>query len=68
MGLPAALIDDMTYCPQCKGNFAIRPDGTGAHHMERAYAYNDDLTACGARLISSVKFQSERADPPPKPD
>jgi len=54
MGGASALEGDMTYCPQCKGNFAITPDGTGAKHLGRAYAYQDDQTACGARLISSL--------------
>ena len=54
MGVEAALADDMTFCPKCKGNFAIKPDGAGATHMGRSYAYADDLTACGAKLISSL--------------
>jgi uncharacterized Zn-binding protein involved in type VI secretion len=54
MGKPAALQDDMTQCPKCKGTFPIRPDGTGAKHDSKPYAYGGDLTACGARLISSV--------------
>ena len=54
MGKPAALAEDMTFCPQCKGNFPIKPDGAGAKHEGRSYAYHDDLTACGAKLISSL--------------
>lgn len=54
MGRPAALDGDMTFCPQCKGNFPIKPDGAGAKHQGRSYAYNDDKTACGAKLISSL--------------
>jgi uncharacterized Zn-binding protein involved in type VI secretion len=54
MGRAAALADDMTNCPKCKGNFAIKPDGAGAKHRGRAYAYQDDVTACGAKLISSL--------------
>ena len=54
MGLPAALADDMTHCPKCKGDFPITPDGKGARHNGRPYAYHDDVTACGARLISSL--------------
>ena len=54
LGLAATLARDMTHCPQCKGNFAIVPDGAGAKHEGRAYAYHNDLTACGARLISSI--------------
>lgn len=54
MGTEAALADDMTYCPRCKGNFPINPDGTGAKHEGRPYAYYNDQTACGAKLISSL--------------
>lgn len=35
MGKVAALASDMTYCPKCKGQFAITPDGTGAKHNGR---------------------------------
>lgn len=54
MGTPAALADDMTFCPQCKGQFPIKPDGAGAKHAGRSYAYHHDVTACGAHLISSL--------------
>lgn len=54
MGTEAALAGDVTFCPQCKGSFAIKPDGAGAKHKGRFYAYDDDVTACGAKLISSV--------------
>jgi uncharacterized Zn-binding protein involved in type VI secretion len=54
MGREAALANDMTFCPRCKGKYPIKPDGTGARHNGRAYAYADDLTACGAKLIASL--------------
>lgn len=54
MGRDAALSDDMTFCPKCKGNFLIKPNGTGARHQGRAYAYANDSTACGAKLIGSL--------------
>jgi uncharacterized Zn-binding protein involved in type VI secretion len=54
MGKLAALQGDMTQCPQCKGTFPIKPDGTGAKHEGKPYAYDGDLTECGARLISTV--------------
>ena len=54
MGKAAAIHDDMTFCPKCKGNFAIKPDGTGAKHKGKPYAYDGDVTECGARLISSL--------------
>jgi uncharacterized Zn-binding protein involved in type VI secretion len=54
MGKVAALKEDMTHCPACKGNFAIKPDGAGAKHSGASYAYDGDVTACGAKLISSI--------------
>ncbi len=54
MGRAGALAGDMTRCPQCNGDFPITPDGTGAAHQGRACAYENDLTACGARLIASL--------------
>jgi uncharacterized Zn-binding protein involved in type VI secretion len=54
MGRAAALKGDMTVCPQCKGKFAIKPDGAGAKHKGQAYAYHNDVTECGAKLITSL--------------
>lgn len=54
MGKTAALADDATFCPKCKGSFPITPDGAGAKHMGKPYAYDGDTTACGARLITSL--------------
>jgi uncharacterized Zn-binding protein involved in type VI secretion len=54
MGKAAALKGDMTYCPQCKAAFAIQPDGKGAKHQGKPYAYDGDLTECGAKLITSL--------------
>ena len=54
MGKAAALAADMTHCPQCKGDFAIKPDGLGAKHAGRPYAYHGDETECGAKLITSL--------------
>jgi uncharacterized Zn-binding protein involved in type VI secretion len=54
MGRQAALAGDMTQCPRCKGTFPINPDGAGAKHEGRPYAYDNDVTACGARLLSSL--------------
>jgi len=54
MGHDAALAGDMTSCPRCKGTFPIRPGGAGALHDGRAYAYENDTTACGAKLIGSL--------------
>lgn len=54
MAMKAALADDVTFCPKCKGTFSIKPDGVGAKHKGRSYAYDNDITACGAKLISSI--------------
>lgn len=54
MGKSAAIQDDMTFCPKCKGTFAIKPDGGGAKHKSKPYAYDGDVTECGARLICSL--------------
>lgn len=54
MGIQAALAGDMTQCPRCKGRFPIQPAGAGAKHEGRPYAYDNDVTACGARLLSSL--------------
>lgn len=54
MGISAALENDMTYCPKCKGDFAIQPDKAGAKHCGLAYAYDNDVTGCGAKLIPSL--------------
>jgi uncharacterized Zn-binding protein involved in type VI secretion len=54
LGSIAALQNDMTHCPKCKGNFAIAPDGVGAKHNAKSYAYDGDVTACGAKLITSL--------------
>ena len=55
MGKVAALSGDMTQCPKCKGVFAIKPDGAGAKHAGRSYAYHDDVTECGAKLLTSLR-------------
>ncbi len=54
MGSEAALAGDMTTCPKCKGDYPIKPDGAGARHEGSPYAYDGDVTACGAKLISSL--------------
>ena len=66
MGKIAALADDMTYCPKCKGQFAIKPDGKGARHEGRPYAYHGDLTECGARLITSLESTYSNGSSPAK--
>lgn len=54
MGKQATISGDMTSCPKCKGDFAIKPDGSGARHEGKPYAYHGDQTDCGARLIGSL--------------
>lgn len=54
MGVAATLQGDMTHCPKCKGDFAIKPDGAGARHEGKPYAYDGDVTECGAKLITSL--------------
>jgi uncharacterized Zn-binding protein involved in type VI secretion len=54
MSKTAVLQNDITFCPTCKGNYAIKPDGAGAKHQGKSYAYHGDVTECGARLISSL--------------
>lgn len=56
MGKEAALKGDMTFCPQCKGTFSIKASGEGAKHDGQAYAYDGDVTECGARLIASLPW------------
>lgn len=72
MGKEASLADDLTFCPRCKGQFPIRPDGAGAKHDGRSYAYHDDVAACGAHLISSLphaeKTSSTVVDATPSKD
>lgn len=56
LGKAVAVDGDMTLCPQCKGNFAVKPgggSGTIQHHGKQV-AYDGDTTACGARLMSSI--------------
>lgn len=54
LGIPVAGETCMTHCPQCKGDFEILPAGSGKRHAGKWLAYHDDLTACGATLISSI--------------
>jgi hypothetical protein len=56
MGKGVALEGDMTQCPQCKGQFAIQPNGGGStrKHHGKQVAYHGDTTACGATLIASL--------------
>lgn len=54
LGKPVAVEDDATYCPKCKGKFPIHPNGSTRRHHGKQVAYDQDVTACGAKLISSI--------------
>ena len=54
VGIPVALQDHMTWCPQCKGHFKILPANSSRTHQGKAVAYHDDPTECGSRLIASL--------------
>jgi uncharacterized Zn-binding protein involved in type VI secretion len=54
LGKPVAVEGDSTYCPKCKGHFPIQPSGSSRKHHGKQVAYDQDLTACGAKLISSI--------------
>jgi uncharacterized Zn-binding protein involved in type VI secretion len=54
LGKRVALEDDSTYCPQCKGKFSIQPRADSRKHHGKRVAFDQDLTACGAKLISSI--------------
>jgi uncharacterized Zn-binding protein involved in type VI secretion len=53
-GKPVAVEGDATYCPKCKGKFPIQPIGSTRKHRGKPVAYDQDLTGCGAKLISSI--------------
>lgn len=54
LGKQVALEGDSTYCPQCKGKFSIHPCTDSRRHHGKRVAYDQDITACGAKLISSI--------------
>jgi uncharacterized Zn-binding protein involved in type VI secretion len=54
LGKKVALNGDMTLCPKCKGKFPIKVASSERKHHGTAVAYHNDLTACGATLISSI--------------
>lgn len=54
LGKQVAVNGDSTYCPQCKGRFPIHPSSSTRKHHGKLVAYDQDVTACGAKLISSI--------------
>lgn len=53
-GKQVALHGDTTFCPQCKGTFPIQVASSERRHHGKPVAYNNDKTACGATLVSSI--------------
>jgi uncharacterized Zn-binding protein involved in type VI secretion len=54
LGKRVAVEGDSTYCPQCKGKYPIQPGSDTHKHHGKRVAYDQDPTACGAKLISSI--------------
>ncbi len=54
-GIPVALEGHLTECPKCGGQFRIIPQSSTRNHHGTPVAFHDDLTECGARLISSLE-------------
>ncbi len=54
MGRPVALDGATTICPQCGGSYPITVTESHRRHHGKPVAYDGDLTACGAKLISSI--------------
>lgn len=54
LGKSVAVEGDSTYCPKCKGTFPIQPASSTRKHLGKQLAYDQDITACGAKLISSI--------------
>jgi uncharacterized Zn-binding protein involved in type VI secretion len=54
LGKQVAAEGDSTYCPRCKGKFSIHPAANSRKHHGKRVAYDNDVTACGAKLISSI--------------
>lgn len=54
LGKQVAVEGDSTYCPRCKGKFPIHPGGSTRKHHGKQVAFDQDLTGCGAKLISSI--------------
>ncbi|NIE85352.1 MULTISPECIES: PAAR domain-containing protein [unclassified Burkholderia] len=55
LGVPVALEGHLTECPKCGGQFRIVPQGNTRRHHGARVAFHDDLTECGAQLISSLE-------------
>ena len=72
-GIAVAKAGDMTYCPQCKGEFAIMETLGASTDNGITIAMDGTGTACGAKIISSftwaqangVDFAAPDAEPQP---
>lgn len=53
-GLAAARVGDMVRCPKCNGTYPIVEGDEMVNTEGRRVAFDGHLTACGARLISSL--------------
>jgi uncharacterized Zn-binding protein involved in type VI secretion len=54
LGKRVAVEGDSNYCHKCRGKFPIQPSDSTRRHHGKQVAYDQDLTACGAKLISSI--------------
>lgn len=54
LGIAIALEGDMASCPTCGGVHAITPVASTRKHHGKQVAYQGDVTACGATLITSI--------------
>ncbi|WP_219211122.1 PAAR domain-containing protein [Variovorax boronicumulans] len=55
-GLPVAAEGCLVTCPRCGGDFRILPSASPSprRHLGQTIAFEDDLTECGARLLSTL--------------
>lgn len=53
-GVPVAAEGCLVWCPKCGGDFPILVSRDGRRHWGRLIAHEGDLTACGARLMSTL--------------
>lgn len=54
LGKKVACAGDSVMCPRCKGLFPIRVASSDRTHHGKPVAYDGDMAACGAKLISSI--------------
>lgn len=59
MGKVAAIQDELTFCPKCKGKCAIKPDGAGAQHKGTSPATTPKPRPCPpAQAASTAAFSA----------